>query len=122
MPTLVIQPIVENAISHGLERKLGHGRLQLHVMEETNSIQIVIADNGVGMNEQVLADVLSGKERKKYRGGGTGIGLQNVRRRFGIYYGEKGSFHITSSPSIGTEVKITIPIQNRMDDGNHDHS
>ncbi|WP_373975421.1 sensor histidine kinase [Geomicrobium sp. JCM 19039] len=64
VPTLVIQPIVENAISHGLERKLGHGRLQLHVMKETNSIQIVIADNGVGMNEQVLATCFLEKRGK----------------------------------------------------------
>ena len=115
LPKLTLQPIVENAIIHGLEPKVGFGLIRIS-MERTNSRLIIrIADNGVGMGEEAV-DALSRRleqmdtdyiEDDPRKGG---IALVNVNNRIKLLFGEQYGLAIFSSPAIGTDVEITLPL------------
>jgi len=115
LPKLTLQPIVENAIIHGLEPKVGIGRVRIS-MERTQSRLIIrIADNGIGMGEEAV-DALSRRlEQMDFdyieddpREGG--IALVNVNNRIKLLFGEQYGLTIFSSPTIGTDVEITLPL------------
>lgn len=94
MPSLILQPIVENAIKHGLLPKPSGGIITLHTWENEDSIQISIQDDGVGFDRKAL-------EKKET------VGLNNVRAR--LQYIMQGSLEIESNPGCGTTVTISIP-------------
>lgn len=89
---LIIQPLVENAIYHGLEPKLGEGTIELTGKKDGGYLLFVIEDNGVG-----IQDLSTTRE---------GYGLTNVRERIELYYGKQSFFQITSEPGVGTKVEI----------------
>lgn len=116
MPKLILQPIVENAIVHGLEEKYGNGRIEITGTLEDGQVIITITDSGVGMVEKKAADILSGpednshKEMESSNDGHTHIGLINVDRRIKLYYGQQYGITIISSPGKGTSVKAVFPL------------
>lgn len=115
IPKLILQPIVENSIVHGLEEKVGNGRIEIDGMLEDSRIIITITDNGVGMDEAkataILQDSSSGHDTSASRNGHTHIGLNNVNRRVKLYYGQEYGITISSRPDDGMTVRLAFPIQ-----------
>ncbi|MGN1192735.1 MAG: sensor histidine kinase [Dorea sp.] len=113
IPSFTLQPIIENAFIHGLFSKEEGGRILLKIQERDGIVTITVADNGCGMDEEMLAEL----NRKIHRTNtsGRGIGLGNICRRIDMMYPD-GSFRIFSKKGKGTVVKMEIP-QREGEDG-----
>lgn len=107
VPKLIIQPIVENAIIHGIEDKVGKAHLTIKGWKEDNKIIFEIIDNGVGISEEQL-DKICNKVRQENIGNDS-IGLANVDKRIKLYYGEEYGLGITSEVNVGTIMRIIMP-------------
>ena len=106
VPRLTIQPLVENAIVHGLEPRRGLGCVSLRLWEEAQSICVRVEDNGVGFDPASLD--LSGEAADT--GSHNHIALPNVLRRLHLLYGDRADLKITSAPGKGTQVMLILPI------------
>ena len=102
-PKLIIQPLVENAIMHGLEPKVGTWRLTVKAVAKANYIEITVADNGVGFPEKLHYSTLLTNEPEKH------VGLYNIQRRLELRYGKEAGLTIDSLPNEGTIVRLRIP-------------
>lgn len=109
IPSFSLQPVVENAFTHGLKTKLSGGRLTLRIWQEGNMLIVSIADNGVGMDEEQLEALSRSIHASEETG--KGIGLGNIHRRVGMLYPD-GSMHIYSRKNRGTVVQFRIPQTN----------
>lgn len=114
VPKLTLQPFFENAIFHGVERKMGKGVLTLRVTATKERLIIVVSDNGVGMDEKRVRDLnkkLRGAslEYMKEDGKKGGIALINVNSRIKLVFGDEYGVYIYSRLNAGTDVEITIP-------------
>jgi len=98
VPSMILQPLVENSIKHGLSRKVGEGRITIRSARRAGHAVIEIGDNGVGMP----ADRLDGPSHR-------GIGLRNVNERLRVIYGANYELKIHSVPGEGTWARIEIP-------------
>ncbi len=107
---ITLQPILENAIAHGLGPAVDNGLIEVKVYRDGEDVVFLVRDNGVGM-EQAEADGLLDRES-----GRSGIGLKNVNDRLRIYFGENYGLKITSEPDVGTQVEIRMP---RLERGEH---
>lgn len=107
VPCMTLQPFVENAIIHGLEPKEGKGVLKLGIYKREESILVVIKDDGVGIPEDKLKNILEQKNIDVEGQPGTGIGVSNVIRRLEIKYG-KNVVEVHSRAGEGTEVRINL--------------
>jgi len=94
MLKLVLQPLVENAIYHGLEPKIGEGCIRIEGRKEGGELIFAVEDDGVGMDDVHRTE--------------QGYGLRNVRERLMLYYGPASTFTVTSRPGCGTRVEIRI--------------
>ncbi|OPJ58392.1 sensor histidine kinase [Clostridium oryzae] len=101
----ILQPIVENSLSYGIEPKRGHGTIVIKAWESEDKLWFKIIDDGVGMSKEVLNSVLSWKAKSEK---GNGYAIKNIMQRLKAYYGDECSFEIFSRLGIGTEVSITI--------------
>lgn len=104
---ITIQPLIENAIYHGIDRMVDKGEILVKVKEaddNNNDILIIISDNGVGMTEEQCRKVL-----QKDRSDSGGIGVKNVNDRLRIYFGENYGLSIQSELDVGTTVTVRIP-------------
>lgn len=109
LPKLSIQPIVENAIVHGLENKMHGGRLDIEIDESSGIVSISVTDNGSGFNTEATdTDTRESEPCVEIRH--THVGLFNTDRRIKLMYGEQYGISIQSSPSSGTRVTIKIPV------------
>ncbi|UOF89078.1 histidine kinase [Fodinisporobacter ferrooxydans] len=100
LPPLTIQPLVENAIVHGLKNTVQDGKLNLSVKEERNGIRITVEDNGAGMERS-----LETKDKPE----NLGLALNNIQHRLQFYFGKKADWVIESAPSKGTRVSFVRP-------------
>ncbi len=109
VPALLLQPVVENAIFHGLEAKTGQGMIIVEAHIENDHLLITVTDDGIGMNPQILK---LWKERKleKIRKQKDSLGLANVFNRIKINFGEAYGISIESSPNIGTAITCVLPV------------
>lgn len=115
LPKLTLQPVVENAIFHGLEAKAEGGVIIISLEMTEKKLLINIHDDGIGIDEEELIkinqrlEITSGPltEEKRKRGG---IALPNVSRRIKLLFGDEYGIHIYSIPNLGTEVRISVPI------------
>jgi two-component system, LytTR family, sensor kinase len=98
IPSMLLQPIVENSLKHGLAPKLEGGRIHLRTSNREGRLHIEIEDNGVGISEEKLPHVYV-----------EGIGLSNVRERLRVLYGEDFLLEIESREGQGTIIKIDVP-------------
>ncbi|MFB9324746.1 sensor histidine kinase [Paenibacillus aurantiacus] len=110
IPKLIVQPIVENAIKHGIENKKGKGVISIRVQEEADQVLIVVRDDGIGIDREKLERICAslsgtGKHRKE----GRAIGLQNVHDRIVLHYGEGYGLTVDSTADDGTTVTLHIP-------------
>jgi two-component system LytT family sensor kinase len=98
IPSMLLQPIVENCLKHGLAPKLGGGKIQLRTTNRDGRLYIEIEDNGVGISEEKMPHVYV-----------EGIGLSNVRERLRVLYGTDFLLQIHSREGQGTLIRIEIP-------------
>lgn len=103
---LVLQPIVENAIYHGIKYKGSKGSLQIRAYAEGEDVCISVEDDGIGMDETVLRTIFDEKETLKKQ---SGVGVPNVQKRLKLYYGEEYGITYESRPGKGTKAVIRIP-------------
>ncbi len=114
MPKLILQPLVENAVSHGLEGKLGPGTVRVIVESSDQTLFLRVRDDGVGipderverLNEQFAEDagIATGQRR-------GGIALRNVNSRIRLMFGEDYGLRLFSAVGIGTECCVTLPLR-----------
>lgn len=102
LPPLSIQPLVENAVRHGVLSRSQGGTVEIHVVDHIHFAEISVVDNGVGMDAETLQRIVSG-----FSDNGSGIGLRNTERRLKQLYGN--GLHITSEHEKGTTVTFYIP-------------
>src|SRR5262245_40369618 len=100
IPNLILQPLVENAIKHGLSRKLGGGRVRIAANVSDGLLELVVGDDGLGMPGATLAEVYE-----------RGVGLRNLRDRLARLYGPAHLPEITSAPGGGTQVRLRLPVR-----------
>ncbi|HEY5560347.1 MAG TPA: histidine kinase [Clostridiaceae bacterium] len=108
MIKLILQPVVENSIYHGLENKLSDGLIEISGHKENDDIIFKITDNGVGMSEKAvnkMNDYINALDSSS-----KSIGLKNVNRRLKLYYGNNYGVKVYSELNVGTTVIIIIPI------------
>ena len=106
---LILQPIVENAILHGIEKKKEMGRIQIQAIVREGTLEIRVTDDGIGMQpdrlmrfrESIISDEISGKY----------IGMRNVHRRIQLHFGEAYGLKIDSEWQKGTTVTILLPVE-----------
>jgi len=101
VPSILLQPLIENSIKHGIQPRIHGGTVTLRSQLEGERVLIEVADDGVGMGGQPASSV-------RFRG--AGIGIKNVRERLDVLYGNRASFNVLSSPGRGTRVQIEIPV------------
>lgn len=104
---ITVQPLIENAIYHGIDRMVDEGEIKISVKEAPDNkddILITVEDNGVGMTEEQCRKIL-----RKERSDSSGIGVKNVNDRLKIYFGEKYGLTIKSELDVGTIVTVRIP-------------
>ena len=112
---ITLQPILENAINHGLELMVDdEGRITVEVCQEGEDILFRVTDNGVGMSQEQVRAILS-----RAPGEQAGIGIRNVDERLKIYFGSRYGLSITSEPDEGTCVEIRMPKVRGDDNGTH---
>lgn len=115
VPHLIIQPVVENAVKHGLRPKKGPGEVVVHGRKNLDFLELTVIDNGVGISEERLAEVkrlLDGGERAAAEDiKGMSIGVKNVSDRIRHLYGDEYGLEIDSCEGIGTIVKYWLPLQ-----------
>lgn len=123
IPKFTLQPLVENAISHGLKSRRKDGILTMKYINTGHSFVIVVSDNGVGMSDKtvrILNEMFidpQTRSEESYHANDVGIALPNVAARLRMYLGEEGDLHIDSTPDIGTDVTITLPLKRKDETG-----
>ncbi|MBB6023502.1 two-component system sensor histidine kinase YesM [Paenibacillus sp. JGP012] len=107
---LILQPLIENAIVHGIEYHMDEGSIEIDVQRDEQDVVFRITDNGVGMSEEQMAALLGGRTVVK-SGAGSGVAVRNVHDRIRLYYGEGYGLNYASELEEGTTVWIRIPFQ-----------
>lgn len=115
IPSMILQPIVENAVNHGIRNIDWEGRIHLCIRRKEEYIQISVKDNGKGISRERIRQILDGEiTSEEEAGDSTGVGMNNVISRLELYYGEKGLLSVQSQgEDLGTEVIIQIPDSTR---------
>lgn len=101
---ITLQPIIENAIYHGINGLVDEGEITIRVTSEGEDILFIVEDNGVGMEPEQIAEIFTRKPDGK-----AGIGIKNVNDRLKIWFGERYGLHIESEPDCGTRVTVRMP-------------
>lgn len=115
LPKLTLQPIVENAVFHGIERKIGPGLVCIRIQPTTTRLIILVSDDGLGIEKEALQslnlklqkmapDVAAGTYQKE------GIAIVNVNNRIKLLFGEEYGIHMYSTRGAGTDVEVTLPL------------
>ncbi len=107
---LLLQPLVENAIYHGMEFMDGDGEIRIRAFREEDSLWFEISDNGLGMTGEQVEGLLSEKPQVR-SGRGSGIGVKNVNERIELYFGKPYGLIIESEPDEGTVIRIHLPVK-----------
>lgn len=116
MPKLTLQPIVENAIIHGIERKIDRGNIRIKLEATSKRLIITVSDDGAGMDETRLRELNRELETpsldfvKPDREKRGGIAIINVNSRIRLLFGEEYGISIYSTVDVGTDVEITLPL------------
>jgi two-component system sensor histidine kinase YesM len=106
IPKLILQPLVENAIVHGLDRRVEDGRIEVEIKKAGGLLRISVGDNGAGADEEAVNRMLQDKEVSH-----NVFALNNINRRIKLRYGEAYGVRFESAPGKGALVSITIPLE-----------
>lgn len=107
IPTMILQPVVENALQHGIRGQDEDSEIIVHAYVRENRLNITVKDTGYGLPPQLEQKLQSGQIEASKRGG---IGVGNVRQRLHLIYGDDASFTISNRDEGGVVVRITIPL------------
>lgn len=114
IPKLTLQPLIENAIQHGLEEKLGKGTITVRIFRTQAHLMIIVEDDGAGMDDEQLlllkTHLAKGEPRKSGVKITTGIALVNVNQRIKYLFGKEYGMEIYSTKGLGTSVELSLPI------------
>ncbi len=113
---LILQPLVENAIYHGIKLKAEGGHINVMIFEDEDTLVMRVSDNGIGMDEQRLGDVRALNTSSK-----SGVGTKNVIERLKLVYGDKVDIEFESKLEVGTSVTIRIPTELMEVDSDETH-
>jgi len=105
IPKLTLQPLIENAIYHGLKEKGSFGHITIEGYKQGDRIFIKVSDDGVGLSAEQLSELRSRKERESF-------GLRSVEERIKLYFGERYGIAIHSAQGEGTEITVEMPMRN----------
>jgi len=105
---LIVQPLIENAIYHGMEFMGGEGEIKVKAYINDKDLYIDVIDNGMGMTQEAADDLLKGDCKSKSKGG-SGVGLKNVHHRIQLYFGSQYGLKIVSEPDEGVTIHIHMP-------------
>ena len=105
---LMLQPLVENAIYHGMEFMDGDGEILIKAWREEDELYISVGDNGLGMTKEQVDRLFDGTPHTASTRG-SGIGVKNVHERIKLYFGEQYGLQIWSEPDEGTKIRIHLP-------------
>lgn len=108
VPNFILQPLIENAIIHGLEPKLEKGRLLIRIRKKEDRLYFLVADDGVGMSVEEIETLYAQCEENDTS---KSIGIKNVYRRLILCYGEESRLYIKSKKNKGTEIQFSIPLK-----------
>jgi two-component system sensor histidine kinase YesM len=111
IPKLILQPIIENAILHGLESR-SRGLIRIRIDFSRDLLHITVSDDGEGMTEDQLLTVLTqinGDGSQPGNVSGAGIALPNINRRIRMLFGERYGIHVYSTRGKGTDVEVIVP-------------
>lgn len=117
IPKLIIQPVVENAIFHGLEEMSDGGKVEIEIVVTEQNLILIVSDNGKGIDRDILKNInerirASDAKEDKEKGEAqrnTGIALPNIHKRIQLLFGEMYGINIYSTKGQGTDVEITVP-------------
>ena len=111
VPSMILQPLVENAVNHGIRNIDWEGKILLEITGLEDNILIRVKDNGKGMSEERIREVLDGcMEDTGEQSDSTGVGMNNVISRLELYYDKKNLVEINSpGENMGTEIILTLP-------------
>jgi two-component system LytT family sensor kinase len=98
-PSMILQPIVENSIKHGLANKVGGGTIRLRIWRDASRLHMIIEDDGIGIEEAKLMKLFE-----------QGIGVSNVNERLKVLFESNYRFTVDSAPGKGTKTTIEIPV------------
>ncbi|MCD8151851.1 MAG: sensor histidine kinase [Clostridiales bacterium] len=114
IPKLILQPMVENAIRHGLREKKGYGAVAIRVERKSDHLEIVVMDDGVGMDEEGVRHIMDSLENHEVgtieSDGTASIGMQNVYDRIKLNCGAEYGYTVQSTKGMGTVITFTLPI------------
>lgn len=114
---LIIQPLVENAIYHGMVYMDGEGLIRVQAYIKDDEVYIAVSDNGLGMTRERMNQLLKGEVQSSRKG--SGIGVSNVNERIKLYFGDAYGIRIESEPDEGTKMSVHLPkvIYNKEEKG-----
>lgn len=107
---LILQPLVENSIYHGIKNKRQKGLITIKGRRVEDRILLEVSDDGIGMDQSMCEEILKSHRTEQNRKGFNGVGVRNVNERIKLYYGEQYGLEYVSRPGAGTVVKIWLPI------------
>ena len=114
VPRMLLQPLVENAVFHGIAPLEGDGEIRLSVRRTPRGVVIRVEDNGVGMTEEQISRLFTDSGK---RGGLWGIGLRHVDEQIRLYWGESSGLSVESAPGRGTRVELTMAMSGTGTEG-----
>lgn len=108
IPMLTLQPLVENALIHGIEELEKGGRIMVRAFPQNNQVVLEVSDNGRGIESKTLERLQKGE---KMSGHTTGLGLYNVRERCRLFFGKDNLMEFRSTPNQGTTIQLNLPLE-----------
>lgn len=121
IPRLTIQPLVENAVIHGIKQSMTPGHINISVTDAQQGILISVSDDGIGMSE-AQAERINAFARGEGEGDGLGVGLRNVIQRLRLLYGDDTHLRCTSRPCWGTTMDLLLPYDLALEDADENDS
>jgi len=119
MLKLLLQPLLENSMIHGIQKKVGKGTIAVYAENRDNRIWFQVLDDGIGMTEERLLTVRNSLDEKSDDVRNENYGLRNVNERLRLHYGMDATLNIDSKANSGTQITFSIPIMEGPHE-NHD--
>lgn len=106
---ICLQPIIENAVYHGIKQKNDKGLIKIKGLCDDNNIILIVSDDGVGIEKDALDELNKTLSETSFTNEKSHIGLSNVNQRIKIIFGDSYGIHVESTVGVGTDVYVTIP-------------
>lgn len=120
IPKLILQPVIENAIYHGLELKLGEGKIRIHITAADSKLKITVTDDGLGMRpekvDELNRDYDIGKDGSEISNRHNGVAMRNIKKRLKLYWGDRTYMYVASELGNGTQIHMSMPLLYRIEE------